>query len=107
VPKIPIGNFGNAIADVAPRVNVPAGAFDTTSGLQKLGEIGVRAASGMLEARAISEATTQIQTGKLDLDGFVHDLEQNPYDEEGKPRFEGAVMQSPHISVCPGGNNVH
>lgn len=88
MPVIPLGNFGNQIAQSPGRVNVPAAAFENgVSGLadaaKALGDI----ASDMTHARAVSEATTEIQRGKLDLDTFVSDIEKNPYDAEGRPRY--------------------
>lgn len=43
--RIPMGNFGNAIASAPPRVNVPSGAFDSGGRqLQALGETGMEIA---------------------------------------------------------------
>lgn len=47
--RIPLGNFGNVIADPAPRVNIPAGAFNAGEGAQKLGDTGMRVAAGLME----------------------------------------------------------
>lgn len=46
--QIPLGNFGNVIPAAAPRVNIPAGAFDTTSGIKELADTGMRVAGDSL-----------------------------------------------------------
>lgn len=85
--KIPLGDFGNAIA--APRPSVRQ--VDTSqNGLVEAAGFVSSLINEELDAQAVSEATTQIQAGKLDLDAFARDLEEKPYDDEGKPRFEDA-----------------
>lgn len=48
--KIPLGNFGNAIASPAPRVNIPAGAYRDTEGLKQAGDALAQASIQMLRA---------------------------------------------------------
>jgi len=48
--RIPIGNFGNAIAAPAPKANVPAGAFRSTEGLQQLSSTLLQASASFMEA---------------------------------------------------------
>lgn len=47
--QIPLGNFGNVIADPAPRVNVPAGAFGDYSGLKQVGDTAMAIGGQMLD----------------------------------------------------------
>ncbi|BAO29382.1 hypothetical protein [Sulfuritalea hydrogenivorans] len=47
--RIPLGNFGTVIANPAPKVGIPAAAFDTGgAALQKLGETGMQVATDLL-----------------------------------------------------------
>lgn len=54
--KIPLGNFGNAIANPAPEVNIPRGAFDTGDGMQRIGQTISTIGAGMLRQQAEDEA---------------------------------------------------
>ena len=55
--RIPVGNFGNAIPDAAPRVNIPRGAFSKGQGLEQLGNTGMNVAAQMMEdQRALNRA---------------------------------------------------
>lgn len=47
--RIPLGNFGNAIAAPAPRTNIPAGAYRSGEGLQRAGEALTSVSAGMME----------------------------------------------------------
>lgn len=48
--RIPLGNFGNAIAAPAPKASVPAGAFRSTEGLQQLSSTLLQASASFMEA---------------------------------------------------------
>lgn len=61
---IPLGNFGNAIAGAAPRVNIQREAFDTGgAGLQQMGESLTRAGASMLSN--MREEESQLTKAKL------------------------------------------
>jgi hypothetical protein len=45
--QIPVGNFGNAIADAPPSVRVPPGAFSQGQGLEKLGNTAMSVAADL------------------------------------------------------------
>ena len=47
--RIPMGNFGNAVASPAPRTNIPAGAYQTGEGLQRVGDAITRVSAGMID----------------------------------------------------------
>lgn len=67
--RIPLGNFGNAIADPAPRINIPRGAFSAGEGLQKLGDTGMQVASAaMEEQRQQNDALKRTQAANALLD---------------------------------------
>lgn len=73
--KIPLGNFGNLIAQPVTRRTIPAGAFDNGgAGLQKAGAMGMQLAGDMLAEQRDLEQKVQrmttlagIQTGLADL----------------------------------------
>lgn len=55
--RIPLGNFGNAIADPAPRVNIPSAAFDNAgAGLQRLGDAAVNLSGDLMAKQKAEEA---------------------------------------------------
>lgn len=68
--RIPLGNFGNQIAPAAPRVNVPAGAFDNGgSGMARSGAVLMDAAGQMMqEQRQQDLALTRAKAANSVLD---------------------------------------
>jgi hypothetical protein len=77
--RIPIGNFGNAIADPAPRVNIPSGAFDNGgAGLQKLGEVGVSYATQALQEIRAHETEVQAKNADTELTRRLMELQHDP-----------------------------
>ena len=68
--KIPLGNFGMQIAQAAPRVNIPAGAFDTGgSGMARAGDALMNTAGQMMqEQRQQDLALTRAKAANSVLD---------------------------------------
>jgi hypothetical protein len=68
--KIPLGNFGQVIAQPAPSVRVVPGAFDTGgAALQQIGDTGMRvAADAMAEQRQQALALTRAKAANAVLD---------------------------------------
>lgn len=60
--RIPLGNFGNAIAAPAPRVNIPQHTGGT--GAQKLGDAGIKIATDMLSEQAAEQKKQQEEIDK-------------------------------------------
>lgn len=69
--RIPLGNFGNSIATPAPRVNIPAGAYDNGGReLQKLGDTGMSMAADMqreTDTLSVIEAINNAKEKMFDL----------------------------------------
>lgn len=91
MPRIPMGNFGNAIASAPPRVNIPAGAFDSGGrGLQQLGEAITQGADKAMqeeerkaleqkkqdEALARAKAGNAVLDREITIDAINKDIEQ-------------------------------
>lgn len=57
--KIPMGNFGNMVAAPAPRANIPAGAYSSGEGLQRLGDAMMRTAGSVLAASQQEQESLQ------------------------------------------------
>lgn len=83
--RIPLGNFGNQIASAAPRVNVPAGAFDNgAAGMQRSGAAMIDAAGQMMHeqrqqdlALTRARAANSVLDREIAVDGVGRQLEQD------------------------------
>jgi hypothetical protein len=68
--QIPMGNFGNALPQAGPRINVPEGAFDVSSGVQHLAQVGMGIANDQMQLqkeamRAKASLTMQQTTNDM------------------------------------------
>lgn len=69
MPRIPMGNFGNLIAEAPPRMQIPARAL-RGSGLQQLGELGMSMAKEAME----NQNRVQLITGQAEIENGLADL---------------------------------
>lgn len=63
--KIPLGNFGNDIADAPQRVNIPRAAFDTGNGLERFGDAVAGVGNLGLRIAAQEQAQTDKEAQEL------------------------------------------
>jgi hypothetical protein len=99
MPRIPIGNFGNAIAEPAPRVNVPAGAFSQGEGLAQLSRTGQAIATNEIETqraeakRAENQAQAEVKAEQRRIEA-----EQRAEDNRNRSQLESAQRMSAYLS---------
>lgn len=69
MPRIPLGDFGNAVPRASPSVRVPEGAFDTTSGIRQLtATVGDIAAQVQRQQKQESDALARASAANAILD---------------------------------------
>ena len=99
MPRIPIGNFGNAIAEGAPRVNIPAGAFDQSEGLQQLARTGQAIAGAEIDnqraeaRRAEGQAQAEAKAEQRRIES-----EQRAEDNRNRSQLESAKRMGAYAS---------
>jgi len=103
--QIPLGNFGNAIPDAAPRVNIPAGAFNSGEGLQKAGGMAMNVADQMQEdqkalnrvkaANALQDYQLSAKAAGLTLAGMLKDGSVSSADAPAKYKELVDAIQKP------------
>jgi hypothetical protein len=99
MPRIPIGNFGNAIAEGAPRVNVPAGAFDQGEGLVQLARTGQAIASNEIENQRSEANRAKLQAqAEAKAEQRRIEAEQRAEDNRNRSQLESAQRMSAYLS---------
>jgi hypothetical protein len=73
MPRIPLGNFGNAIAEPAPRVSIPAGAFNQGEGVQQLARTGQEIATREIERQ---QAEARVEERRLKAERIETEAKQ-------------------------------
>lgn len=99
MPRIPIGNFGNAISEGAPRVNIPAGAFDQREGLAQLARTGQVIASNEIETQRAEAKRGELQAqAEAKAEQRRIEAEQRAEDNRNRSQLESAQRMSAYLS---------
>lgn len=95
--KIPMGNFGNVIAEPAPRVRIPAGAYDDGTGkaLQKIGEWGMAEAEQMMKEDRQQQERVDSMNGMASVENGLADL----HDEITRGLSDGSIERDKAVET--------
>lgn len=101
--KIPLGNFGNAIAAPAPRTNIPAGAFRDSQGLQQLSNTLMQTGARLVAAERQQQEEELRQQQALDRAKAANQVldREIAVDTIGKDIEQQVAAGTVHYSEAP------
>ncbi|WP_019882343.1 MULTISPECIES: hypothetical protein [unclassified Methylophilus] len=89
--KIPVGNFGNNVAQGSPAARLTPS--NSTEGLVQFGNKMMQIAADLNEQSALTEATTTFYGARRELTDLLTKYKTTAVDSKGKPIFENGMTE--------------